>query len=139
MADNNENNNDKHNDNDSNAEQPRGFVSGILDFISTPLRTRTRNDRQDLIDHQQQQHQDSRQQELLDLEADIGIESSVAALVCETIPQVQEEKEKEEEEEEETTIMVTTTYSLGGMSIDFLILMNQYKTLTMRSVWSSQK
>jgi hypothetical protein len=48
MADNNNldnNNNENNNDNDSNAEQPRGFVSGILDFISTPLRTRTRNDR----------------------------------------------------------------------------------------------
>jgi hypothetical protein len=64
MADNNnldnnnkDNNTNNDNDNDSNTEQSQGFVSGILDFISTPLRTRTRNDRQDLIDHQQQQHQ----------------------------------------------------------------------------------
>jgi hypothetical protein len=52
---------------------------------------------------------------LLDLEAEIGIESSVAALFRDTIPQ----EEKEKEEKEETAIMVTTTYSLGGMSMDF--------------------
>ena len=110
MTDNNpDNENDNDNDNDNNAAPPRGLVGGILNLITTPLRIRTRNDRQNLID--QQQNQD-RQQELLDLEEEIGIEAGFAAALF-------PEESDEEEDQEQPRTMSGTTYSLGGMSMAF--------------------
>ena len=115
---NNLNNNDNDNNNaegDNSPIQPRTFLGGILDYVTTPLRTRTRNDRQNLIDQQQQQ-----QRNIRNLEADIGLGRAALFPDEPEEPRPEEkEEEKEDEEEDDAFTMPTTTYSLGGMSLEF--------------------
>ena len=107
-----ERNNDNNNDNDDNSNnsndspiQQRGIITGVLDYLTTPLRTRTRTERQNLID---------RQQVIRNLEEEIGL----GPVLYPEEEKQDDEDHKEEEEEPEETIMATT-YSLGGMSLEF--------------------
>jgi hypothetical protein len=110
--DNNDNdNNDNDNDNDSPVQQ-RSFLSTALNTILTPLRARTRAQ----IDQQLQP-----QEQILDLERDIGLRTSLFGDPEEEQEEEEEEKEeeKEEKEEEEKDIMSTIKYTFGGVSFEF--------------------
>jgi hypothetical protein len=114
--DNNDNNqDDNNNDNDDNSPlQPRrNLLLEAFSSVTTPLRNRSRIDRQELIDRQQHQQQD-----ILNLEADIGLITTL--FDKEEEEEEKEEKEEEEEEKEtEQSIMPTTTYTIGGVEFEF--------------------
>ena len=102
---NNDNNNNDDDDNNSNNStnspiEQRGLLSEVINYITTPLRNQTRNARQNLIDQQQL---------IRNLEDDLGLRATLHP----------EEEEEENEETEEQTAIMQTTYSLGGMSLEF--------------------
>ena len=124
---NNDNNNDNQDnqDNDDNSPvQPRrNILLDAFNSLRTPLRDRSRNERQQSIERQQHQQQD-----ILTLEADLGLATTLFGE--EDIEDTQErkeekeeekekEKEKEKEEENIMTTSTTTTYKIGGVEIEF--------------------
>jgi hypothetical protein len=103
--DNNNNNNNNNNDDDGSPIQPRqNLLIEAFNSVRTPLCNRSRIERQEQIDRQHQQ------QDILNLEADIGLTTTLFD---------EEEEEEEEEDEEPPTIMPTTTYNIGGVEITF--------------------
>ena len=127
MANNNDDNNqdnnnpddinNNNNDDDSPPRPRRNLLLEAFNSLRTPLRDRSRIERQDLID---QQHQ---QQNIINLEADIGLSTTLFDEEEEEKEEEEkEEKEKEKEKEEEEFIMTTTTpttYKIGGVEIVF--------------------
>ena len=84
---NNNDNTDNNNDDEANPIQPqRNLLLDVFNSLRTPLRNRNRIDRQESIDRQHHQQQD-----ILNLEADIGLRTTL----------FDEEETKQEEEEEE--------------------------------------
>jgi hypothetical protein len=122
LDDNNNNNNNNNDDNDSPLQPRRNLLLEAFNSVTTPLRNRSRIERQESIN---QQHQ---QQNILNLEADIGLittlfdEEETEDETKEDEQEEQEEKEKEETEKEgkeKENIMPTTTYKIGGVEIAF--------------------
>jgi hypothetical protein len=116
---NNNNNNNNSDDDDSNNNSPiqqRGLLSSAIQYITTPLRRQTRTARQAVLDQQIQ---------IQNLEADLGLDQTILFGEEEEQQEKEEEKQEEEKEEDEnentfeTTNMPTTTYTLGGMSVEF--------------------
>ena len=133
MAENNDdNNNNNDNDNDNNDNDnnnERGFLGGVIDYLTTPIRNTARTNRQNLIDQDIRPNQNQREQ-AFNLEEELGIEAGVAALFPEEASAEEDDDEDQEPYEEPETeeapqepfIMVmtpTTTYTLGGMSMAF--------------------
>ena len=120
---NNDNNNDNQDnqDNDDNSPvQPRrNILLDAFNSLRTPLRDRSRNERQQSIERQQHQQQD-----ILTLEADLGLATTLFGEediedTQERKEEKEEEKEKEKEKETIMTTSTTTTYKIGGVEIEF--------------------
>jgi hypothetical protein len=115
----NDNDNDDSNNNDSPIQR-RGLLSAAMQYITTPLRRQTRTTRQAVLD---------RQIQIQNIEADLGLDQTILFGEEEDQQKNEEQKEEEENEEEEeedkdenrfeTINMPTTTYTLGGMSVEF--------------------
>ena len=137
MANNNQdiedtNNNNNNNDNDEDSPvQHQSFLRTAFNTILTPLRTRTRAERQLLIGNPlQQQDQDQDQDQLLPspqdqirtLEQDIGLVTSLFGRTEDEEEEKEEEndneKENEKEKEKENESM-SVKYTIGGVSIEF--------------------
>jgi hypothetical protein len=118
----NNNNNINNNDDDDNSSnqsnhtpiQRRGLLSAAIEFITTPLRQQTRAERQAVLDQQ-------RAIEIATLEEDLGLDRTNLFRDEEKEEETEEDEEKEEEteEEEDHPTMTVTSYSFGGMSLDF--------------------
>ena len=130
IEDTNNNNNNNDNDEDSPVQQ-QSFLRTAFNTILTPLRTRTRAERQLLIGNPlQQQDQDQDQDQLLPspqdqirtLEQDIGLVTSLFGRTEDEEEEKEEEndneKEKEKEKEKENESM-SVKYTIGGVSIEF--------------------
>lgn len=123
----NENNDNQDNDDDSPVQPRRNLLLDAFNSLRTPLRNRSRNERQQSIDRQHQQ------QNILTLEADLGLVTTLFSE--EDIEDIQErndeekeeqekdkEKEEQEKEKDKENIMstsTTTTYKIGGVEIEF--------------------
>ena len=122
--DNNNDNNDNQDNDDNSPVQPRrNILLDAFNSLRTPLRDRSRNERQQSIERQQHQQQD-----ILTLEADLGLATTLFGEediedTQERKEEKEEEKEKEKEKEEEKenimTASTTTTYKIGGVEIEF--------------------
>jgi hypothetical protein len=121
-----DNNNNDNNDDDSPLQPRRNLLLEAFNSVTTPLRNRSRINRQELIDRQNQEliHQQHQQQDILNLEVDIGLTTTL----FDEDEKEEEEEEKEEKEnkdkekenkEKEQSIMPTTTYKIGGVEIAF--------------------
>jgi hypothetical protein len=121
-----DNNNNDNNDDDSPLQPRRNLLLEAFNSVTTPLRNRSRINRQELIDRQNQEliHQQHQQQDILNLEVDIGLTTTL----FDEDEKEEEDEEKEEKEnkdkekenkEKEQSIMPTTTYKIGGVEIAF--------------------
>jgi hypothetical protein len=91
----------------------RSFLSTAINSILTPIKGRAREQQQHLIDNQQPP-----QQQIRDLERDIGLRISLFGSE-EEIRQESNETEGETEELEHTDTMSGVKYTIGGVSIEF--------------------
>jgi hypothetical protein len=113
LDDYNNNSNTNNDDDDDSPLQPRqNLLLEAFNSVGTPLRNRSRIERQESIDRQHQQ------QSILNLEADIGL---ITTLFDEedTEEEAKEDEQEEKEEKEKENIMPTTTYKIGGVEIAF--------------------
>jgi hypothetical protein len=81
--DNNDNNDDHSNNSNNSPIQQRGLLTGVLDYLTTPLRNRSRTERQDLIDQQRV---------IRNLEEDLGLGPAL-------YPEETQEEEQQQQEE----------------------------------------
>jgi hypothetical protein len=112
--DDNNNNSNNNNDDDSPLQPRQNLLLEAFNSVRTPLRNRSRIERQESIDRQHQQ------QSILNLEADIGLITTLFdEEETEEEAKEDEKEEKEKGEKEKENIMPTTTYKIGGVEIAF--------------------